>query len=265
MTIAYYHLYGNPNDPRWMGYPLDRDSYSYMKHGSVGDIEDFGLDLIALVKGQLTFIGHDAKVTLPVAYQHVKPACWYLAEELRKHLVNWGVDAEIVKISKSSVTIGDYAGGTAEDRAKEMGRIQFTLDGSVEDTNVILVDDIKITGLAERTAVEAIMKGHPRSISPIYVADIDPVLAQNPGVEKTLNHWAVDTILDMVPYIQNDEFVLTIRFLKRVLGSDEDTVAQFSKAIGPRWCDEFIKGAEGTGPEFVASYRKSLDIMEDNR
>lgn len=250
---------------------FDPEAYSLMKHGDTYALTQAGRDLadrLLTERPDLATTSRD--VILPVAYMAVPPSCYFLAEACAARLseargILRNTPARVTRISKDSVTTRDYAASSQADREAEMKSISFALDEPVEDAIVVLVDDVRVTGLAERTAVAAIMKGNPEEVILGYVAVVEGELRTTPQVETVLNHYTVTSILDMIPAIEEGHFSLTIRFLKRVLKSSLEEVTQFASSVPTSLLDEMIKGAYDSGVEFAESHRPTLNILEKER
>lgn len=267
--IATYHLTGTVQDIRDShGLLFDADTYSKMKHGDSRALRNLGRGLADTLREQApALFTSDADVVLPVAYMAVTPSCYHLAAHVRDVLNDTRIPAgltpaRIVRISKDSVTTTDYAASTAAEREAEMASISFTLDEPIDGTHVVLVDDVRITGLAERTAVAAMADQAPLSMTLGYVAVVDEGLIANPHVESVMNHATVTRVTDMLPSIAAGEFVLTIRFLKRVLGAPAADLDAFVAGCPTAVLEEMLAGAAATGPAFVASYATGLATIE---
>ncbi|GII99929.1 phosphoribosyl transferase-like protein [Sediminihabitans luteus] len=242
------------------GLPLDVDAYSRMKHGdarAARDLADAVAD--ALLVQQPALVTDPAPLALPVAYLAVRPACWYLAARVLDRL-----DAErarhghapgrVVRVAKDSVTRTDYAASSAADRRAEMDRIGFRLTQDVAGCQLVVVDDVRVTGLAEATVLAALADAGAVRTVVAYVATVDDALRADPAVEAELNHATVRSVADMADVVRAGDFVLTIRFLKRLLGAPAAERAAFLDACPPALVAQMHAGCVATGPEFCAGY-----------
>ncbi|WP_406832468.1 phosphoribosyltransferase family protein [Pedococcus sp. KACC 23699] len=259
--IAAYRLAGDVHDIRDQhGRVFDLATYSKMKHGDLKALAAMAKELAHALADEAPFlVTSDRQILLPVAYMAVVPACWHLAQGvcavLNAERVPAGLPAaRIIRIAKDSVTATDYAASDASEREAEMARIKFTLDEPITGAHVILVDDVRVTGLAEKTAVTAISHDAPASLTLGYVAVIDPPLSASPHVEAVMNQATVRSIADMAPSVQTGEFALTIRFLKRVLSAPHEDRAAFLATCPAGLLREMADGADATGEAFVAAY-----------
>ncbi len=261
-------LTGTPDDIRTTdGRPFDVETYSRMKHGDADAIDELGAALAAELVARHPHVITDAAVpVLPVAYLHVPPSCYFLAEAVlaRLNAARAACDlplGRIVQIHKDSVTHTDYAASSQAERAAELARIGFRLEESVAGTNLVVIDDVRVTGLAEQTILTALEQADPATTILGYVAVCEPELAAAPQVESALNHSSIRSIRQLVPTIQAGRFHLTIRFLKRALASPE--LADFVAEVPRSLVEEMYAGAVATGPEFVAGYPAGTAVLDD--
>lgn len=251
------------------GAPFDTDTYSRMKHGDADAIRALG-DLLAdaLIEQCPHLITDDAVPTLPVAYLAVRPSCWFLADAVLDRLnaerANRGLPGgRIVQVHKDSVTHTDYAASTQAEREAELARIGFVLAEPIDSTHCVVIDDVRVTGLAERTVLTALEAADPKSLVTGYIAICEPELAASPHVESALNHASITSILQMVPAAQAGRFHLTIRFLKRALASPE--LESFLAQVPAPLVQEMYDGAVATGETFMAGYPDGMATLRAAR
>jgi hypothetical protein len=268
VRVAAYTLTGSVDAIRdSRGRRFDLDTYSKMKHGHGPALAGLGRAVgEALREEQPHLFTANAPVLLPVAYMAVAPACWYLSQAvcvvLNANRVPAGLTpARIIRIGKDSVTATDYAASTAAERAAEMAGIRFTLDEPITGAHVVLVDDVRITGLAEQAAVGAMAHDSPASLTLAYVAVVDDALAASPHVEAAMNHATVRAVTDMLPSVTANEFVLTIRFLKRVLSAPTADREAFFAACPPPLLRDILAGAHSSGDTFLTGYAESVAAL----
>lgn len=249
---------------------LDVRAYSLMKHGHLPSIHRLADELTQRIVAEVPpSIDPAVPVALPVAYLAVLPACGHLAarvaEGLRARRPADAARVHVVRIAKDAVTSIDYASSTAQQRREQMAALRFSLDEPVDGELVLLVDDVRVTGLAEEAAVAALLRdGRPRDIVTAYIAAATPDLAADPAVERALNHAAVGHPADLLPAMDAGEFVLTIRYLKWAL-AHPDAVDLLARIPGPL-LTELRDGAVASGlwqrPEFATACR-ALDLALD--
>ena len=247
------------------GASFDAATYSWMKHGRADAIDQLGAELAEVLLDALPELGQAVvPPAFPVAYHHVPPSCYFLTEAVLARLnpirsAAGLAPARIVKVDKDSVTHTDYASSTMAERRAELARIGFTLAEPVDGADVVVIDDVRVTGMAEETIMLALRDAGAHSLTAAYLAVCDDTLSRDPHVEAELNHAAVTSILDLVPAIRAGNFHLTIRFLKRALASPE--LADFAKAIPSAMVRLMYAAATCTGPDFVAGYPEGMATL----
>lgn len=244
-----------PVDAR-TGEPFDTRTYSLMKHGDRPAMHRLADELAdVLVAERPSLLTDPRPVVLPVAYLVAPPACRYLADRIAGRLNALRTTAPAVRVMhvhKDSVTHIDYAASSAQDRRNDLASIGFRLTEPVRDAIAIVVDDVRVTGLAEQVMLDLLQDNGIGQIVTAYVATCDEQLARDPSVESALNHAEIGSIHDMLPSVRRGDFVPTIRFLKRLL-ADPD-VAGFLAACPTGLVQRFRADAEATGAQFLAGY-----------
>lgn len=238
------------------GAPFDAHTYSLMKHGDLPSIRTFGSALgHALIEECPWLVTTEQQVVLPVAYLVAKPACFHLAAAVCEVLnaAREGLDpARVIHVRKDSVTHIDYAASSAQDRRTDLASIGFRLTEPVRGAVAVVVDDVRVTGLAEQVMVDLLQDAGVGQLVTAYVATCEDDLATDPRVEAALNHAAVRSVHDMLPSVHRGDFVPTIRFLKRLLA--DPGAADFLAACPIELVERFRADAEATGPDFLAGY-----------
>lgn len=244
-----------PVDAR-TGRPFDARTYSLMKHGDLPAMHRLADEVAETLVAQCPWLLADPRpVILPVAYLVAPPACRYLADRIADRMNerrSTGPAARVMHVHKDSVTHIDYAASSAQDRRNDLASIGFRLTAPVRDAVAIVVDDVRVTGLAEQVMVDLLQDSGVGQIVTAYVATCDEQLAADPSIEAALNHAQVRSIHDMLPSVLRGDFVPTIRFLKRLL-ADPDAAA-FLAECPSELVQRFRADAEATGAQFLAGY-----------
>lgn len=245
----------HPVDAR-TGADFDTATYSRMKHGDLRAVHRLADELADALLTQCPSLATDTRpVILPVAYLVAPPACRYLADRIAARLNAArpvAPEARVIHVHKDSVTHIDYAASSAQDRRNDLASIGFRLTEPVRDAVAIVVDDVRVTGLAEQVMVDLLQDNGVGQIVTAYVATCDEQLAADPSVEAALNHAEIRSIHDMLPAVRRGDFVPTIRFLKRLLA--DPGAADFLAACPSELVQRFRGDAEATGPTFLAGY-----------
>jgi hypothetical protein len=270
-TVVAHRLAGTPASltDALTGRAFDGETYSRMKFGDARALRTLGTELgEALTSAAPHLIADDAPPVLPVAYLAVPPACYYLAAAVLRVMNARRAAAglhpgRITRIHKDSVTRTDYATASAEDRAAELSRIGFTLTEDLTDCHVVVVDDVRVTGLAEAAVLEALAGCRPRTLILGYVATVeDPALRADPSVESAMNHHTITTVTEMIPAIEAGNFHLTIRFLKQLLAADAGDRRRILDACPTALLEDMLTGARASGAAFVQGYADGIGALE---
>lgn len=253
-----------PVDAR-TGEVFDADTYSLMKHGDFTAALTLGAEVAARLLDECPWLLTDERpVLLPVAYHVTIPSCYLLAEVVSIHLdlAREGMPAaQITGVRKSSVTHIDYARSSEEERRKDLSSIAFELVEPVADANVIVVDDIRVTGLAEQTMLAVLEGAGATRVVAAYVASCDDALATDSSIESRLNTARVRSVLDVLPVVRSGHFRVTIRFLKRLLGEPE--TAEFLSQCPRPLAWALRTQAEWNGEDFVAAYPEGMRALRE--
>ncbi|MCI9887893.1 hypothetical protein JT358_05360 [Micrococcales bacterium 31B] len=251
------------------GEKFDVTGYSAMKYGARSELAARGAALGAALLDKAPALRTDPAAPLfPVAYLRVPPACYYLAE-YAAHTVNAArraIDpalpaAHLVRIAKSDVVALDYASATADERSASLQSLTFTLAEDVTGHAVVLVDDARITGHAERTAIDCVLAaGEPTRVIGACLVEVDAALRAEPTVEAELNHALITRAVDMLPWIDRGDFVLTIRWLKNFL-AQSDEFASALPQVPTDLLRAIVDGARGSGRGVTAAYATAIEAL----
>lgn len=244
------------------GENFDRTAYSLMKYGDRSVTMRFAEALATDLTEQMPALITDERTPeLLVAYKQVPPACYFLSryclDILNVARLQLGHEpGRLVHIYKNKVAATDYAMATQVQRETELDGIDFSLEGrQMADKNVLLLDDIRITGSAEKKMLDVLQATKPNLLGLGYIAIFNPDQASlSPSVENDLNAAIVSGVNDLIPMIEGDNFDLNIRTLKLILNTEPAALAAFLKQI-PKGLVELIhRSSVDTGVEFIAKY-----------
>lgn len=248
---------------------LDLSDYSSMKHGDVGAARRLAAPVArALVEQAPAVVTDPAEPVLPVAYKAVRPACWFLARAVLAHLDAARAAAglgpgRLVRVAKDAVTVTDYATASAADRAAELEGIGFRLEDDLDGAQVVVVDDVRVTGNSEATILAALAGARPSAVALAYVAVVEGELARDPAVEARLNRHTVRACADMAGAVRRGDFVLTIRFLKQLLQTSPTDREAFLDVCPGELVQEIVDGVVATGDEFRARHAEAFAHVVD--
>ena len=250
------------------GTRFDSARYSRMKYGDTDATMHFGHEIAHTVAKVLPEVIEDERPPeFLVAYKAVPPACYYLSRYCLDMVNDWRLDygnepGRVVHVYKNRVAATNYATASEAERTKELESIGFSLEGrSMDDKNVVVLDDIRITGGAERKMLKILADEKPARLVMGYVALFDAQqAAENPSVENDLNVSVIKGVNDLLPLIDADNFDLNIRTLKLILATDPAILEPFLQQIPERLLDIVLRGAIDTGGDFIQQYGQGYSL-----
>lgn len=248
------------------GSAFDAAAYSRMKYGDADAARRFGKTLAeSLVTTYPDVLCDEVPVDFLVAYKAVPPACYYLSQycldgiNARRALMR-REPGRILHVYKTRVAASNYAAASQEARQYELDAIPFTLEGrSLHGKHLVLVDDVRITGVAERKILEVLIPAAPHRLTLLYLAGFRENVT--PQIEGALNDTAVGGLAEIAAFIKTDCFDLNIRTLKRILSAPAEELANFLDGLSARMLEQLLRGALATGTEFTARYDTGCQIL----
>lgn len=241
------------------GSTFDAAAYSRMKYGDADAARQFGKTLAeVLVAAHPDVLCDEIPPDFLVAYKSVPPACYYLSQYCLdrinlKRAYARREPGRLLQVYKSRVAASNYALASQEARQQELDTISFTLEGrSLLGKHLVLVDDVRITGAAERKILEVILPATPRRLTLLYLAGFRENLP--PQIEDRLNTAATGGLAEIAAFIQTECFDLNIRTLKRILSAQPVELADFLSGLSARMLEQLLRSTLATGTEFTARY-----------
>ncbi|GAA4702473.1 hypothetical protein GCM10023215_47180 [Pseudonocardia yuanmonensis] len=250
------------------GADFDELSYSRFKHGGGTQAERYGRQLASVLLATPAGIaGRGEPIVIASApYKYLPTASHELALQILRVLNTVSVEsghppAEIGKLSMSRVDRDNYAEHGVSRRRELLGKAGLTADAvAFAGRHVLLVDDARITGLAEETATDLLMAAGARTVTALYVLEIaDGWGARRPDLEHRVNHAFVRNLTSLLEVYRSERFVLNIRTLKYVLGwPDHGELTAFFGRLTHAELNAIHEAALHTGPQFRRHYTEGL-------
>lgn len=165
---------------------------------------------------------------------------------------------ELIHVKTDRVLSTNYAELSQKERSQYIADTGYHLPkGSVVNSNILVVDDIRITGTAEGLVRDLLDKqGHVNTIFG-YLAMVEGAL--QPSIEHEINTYKVKGVDDLRDFI--DDLEPVIRTIKLVLASDADTRRSFLKDLPDKLIHRLWMGAVHSGPDFIDSYSEGFDDL----
>ncbi len=254
------------------GADFDERAYSRFKHGDGLLAQRYGQRLAAELLFTLPELGGGGEpiVVTSAPYKYLPTASHLLALEVHQ-VVNAALAshgrqaAEIGTLHMARLDGTNYATLDARLRGEVLAKAElYVNEGEFAGRHVVLVDDARITGLAEAAATELVMAAGARSVTSLHVVQIAENCAPFcPDVEDRINHAFVRDLRSLLKVFRSERFVLNIRTVKYVLGWPEhDELDAFFDRLAHAQCSAIYQAAMRTGSAFVRCYRESLLRLE---
>ena len=255
------------------GRVLDLEAYSRMKHGSRSDTKRFANQMTeSITRDMPAIMSGESPPLFLVPYKAVQPACGYLSryalDVINEERVERGYHpGEILKVHKGEVAVTDYSKASVAERLAELSQTDLSIKGvDVADRTLVVLDDIRISGGAERRMMEVIEQAGqvPAQVMLGYIALFDARQAKEaPHVESDINSVAVQSAADVTKFMMAGDFDLNIRTLKLILSARPDVLAEMVSTVDPVYIEEIVRGAADTGPDFVKNYVNNYTYLRN--
>jgi hypothetical protein len=144
--------------------------------------------------------------------------------------------AGLVRIDRGVVLTTDYAAMSIEERQAAMSsnglEINSATATAIRDRDVIVIDDVRITGSHERAIAHQLGTVGVRRAIFGYVAVMDEETAlNNPRLEDAINSAKIKQVTDLRQAIDTGNFRLNARTCKFILNSDPEMVTHLFGSI----------------------------------
>lgn len=237
------------------------DEYSHFKHGDGLAAQKYGGMLGELIlTDALELLDSDEVFVSSSAYRIAPPASESLVAPFISSASSNLVAAESetklrrFKISKRQLAADNYASMTFGERSKIL-QDDLVLPPHInfEDKDVIVLDDIRITGLREDGLRTILSRAGVRNAYFYYVLDT-PDGHQVPQIEAVLNRQSVKTLEDAIALANSPNFIPNVRYCKFVLGQTIEDLEKFCTKIPPAVAETVVRYIECDGLRTVVKY-----------
>jgi hypothetical protein len=254
------------------GADFDELSYSRFKHGDGVLAERYGSALAAaLLRAAPEVVkGGEPLVIASAPYKYLPTASHELALHVRR-VLNVALaetgrpPASIGALRMGHVDSQNYATEDVVRRRVLLREAKLSAEGAAfAGRHVLLVDDARITGLAEATAIDLLVTAGARLVTALHVVEISDGLGTScPDVEHRINHAFVRDLASLLQVFRAERFVLNIRTLKYILGWPEpNELEAFLGHLTHAELAHVHDAAWKTGPEFACRYIGPLRLVQ---
>jgi hypothetical protein len=200
---------------------LDHAEFSRYKYGARPAVDRFAEALAQRAEPDLL----DAPVTVTAPASRAVPIGADLLADGVLRAVNHrraqrsAAPAVRAKLYRFAVPTTDY--GTADEAGRRALLADERISGIPElfsDRDVVVVDDLWVTGLSAEVTIDAIQRWKPRSVTYLVIARMDPAQARrHPQLEFDLNHAAVPSLPALAELCRAGPTTVNQRMCKFVL------------------------------------------------
>lgn len=253
------------------GERFDREAYARFKYGYLQPAVEYGRGLAELVGDDLfAAAGTDAIRIASAPYKRVPTASHAIARALasalgRVAVVDRGIEPPtLVPFFKSTPSDDSYARGGAADRSRELARQRFAIDAAlIRDAHVLVVDDLRVTGAAERVTGRYLESLGPRGVWYLHAARLSAGLgAAHPAFESELNNSVGHGAHELLRDIATGHFALNTRVLRHVLEYESDAeFTMFTERAPSGLLADMLDAAIGNGVGYYARHAERLRML----
>jgi hypothetical protein len=252
------------------GSPFDRVAYSHFKYGFLPPAIEYGRRLASLIADQLFEVAGTEPITIVSApYKYLPTASHAVAQaitaELAYRAVMNGLEPPVlVPFFKSRPGSSNYAKSSEEYRQRSLATLGLRIDESrVRGAHVVVVDDIRITGSAEKATAQFLESLTPASIWYLHAARLDEATGKaHPGLEDELNQTVAHTPEVILQQVADGEFQLNTRILRLILETENRASFDWFVSAAPHTLLESIhQAAVGNGPAYYQKYSNTLQSV----
>lgn len=200
------------------------------------------------------------------AYQDIPTAAVSVAFALFNALRSKGFRVTYTPIRGLAFT-HDYSNMLFEDREKIITQNELSfkdIPGQKKIQNIIVVDDIRVTGLHEY-AIERFLneRGDVLNAHFVYIAMLNEgVKETDPRIEWRLNHAHVNNLEKLVEIMRGDVFYPNARICKFILAAQKNDLSKFLKTAPADKLRHLQKLIRQEGYDKIDCYRDNYLFLE---
>lgn len=250
---------------------FDPMRYSRFKYGDGEAAEKLGFDLAReFIVRRPDLLEEPSDLVLTTSpYMHIPKGAATILEAFRDYLNQYlfergrGAVSSVVTL-RTEAFEGDYGTFDEASRKKMMRAAgMFAYDSFIAGKNLVLIDDVRITGSHEQNMLEFFGDKDLQELCFLYIAAVDPLQAKgNPQIESKMNHAWVNGIDRVSEIMRSPRFALNARVCKYILSHGTEAAAQgfYSSLLDERLRELYVSiVAEGYAA--MPSYRDSFSLL----
>ena len=242
------------------GGAVDTAQYSGFKHGDGAAATLYGA---ALAAATLRQVGTGARLHVTSSgFGFVPPAAHGLVDPFVRTARTLGADVTAFRVIRSTVSNGDYAAMTLQERQDAMKSHALSVhDHDLDGAVVVALDDVRVTGVHEQSMDECLRAAGAAVVHHAYIVDAWDV-REDPAVEAALNASSFTEDSALAALTWAPAFTPNARFAKRVLKMEGGQMEAFLSSV-PVWVGEWVQAAAQLDRlAQYSAYRPGVEVLQ---
>ncbi len=244
---------------------FDTEAYSKFKYGDGTIAHYYSHALFRLLEHNGDVSRETPLFVGGSAYHRTPTAAVAIARKLLQTLCEYRYSAFPLRI-RCAPYASDYGAMDIPARAKTMSGTSLNvapeLWGQGRGNTVVIVDDIRITGMHEQELVTFLERCAVSTVFFCYVAILDQADGMKyPRIEDTLNHAFVQRLEQVVDIVGRPHFYPNARLCKFILNADLHEVADFGKRIPGSVLGQLLRYMEADGYSLLPHCRPAFQLL----
>lgn len=245
--------------------PFDTALYSRFKYGSGRAAAQYAAQMLSVLRKQLQAEPQADWLITASAYKHVPTASNAIADALYSLIIKYlpEITIEKIKIQRQRLFPSDYGSLDEQQRQDLMRQTDLYIDlQKVKDKNLIVIDDVWVTGSHEQRIREMLGKTQVTKVYFVYVGQCRPTVV--PNIEHRLNHEWVKTVENLLYIIENEEFIINARVCKFLLSYPHlSQLKKFYELLPLSWLLSLQENIGGDAYEQMPEYTENYQILSN--
>jgi hypothetical protein len=253
------------------GRPFDREGYSHFKYGYVPPAIEYGNGLAALIGDRLFELANGERIVIVSApYKYLPTASHAISIAMLHALSRQALQAGyepplLVPFHKANTGSAAYAKSSEAERLRQLATMGLHLDESyIPGSHVLVVDDIRITGTAQKVSAEYLEPLQPASIWYLHAARLPMGIGKvYPHLEDELNQTVTHSLEIILQQAVAGQFELNTRVLRLILETDVRELKGFAEVAPLSLLMEIHQAGMGSGLVYYQRYQHALKVVND--
>jgi hypothetical protein len=252
--------------------PFQPADYSKLKFGSDSIAKEFGYKLAdGFFAAHSEMLLKTQSVVIPSPYNYIRNAATVMSEHFvdrLNHLLinNGGHNVEWSVIHRKVSYINDY-GFLDKEKRKELinGDVFHINKGFIEGKNIILIDDVCITGTHEEKLIDILNENdiHNNTFFLYFAKYVNGTVGAD--IEAALNFSGIKTLEDFVQLTKEPNHNLIVRPIKFLMNQKHVDFVRIIDEFDHTFIQKLYYGCLGEGYHKIDSYKKNFKLLSQHR